>query len=516
MKMFCLIMVLLCSCSAQWDPHTVDNRQVIVHLFEWKWTDIADECERYLGPFGFGGVQISPPSEHRVIRSPWRPWWERYQPVSYELTSRSGTEIQLRDMIRRCHQAGVRIYVDAVINHMARGDSGYGIAGNWYDVNTLNYPGVPYNITDFGRTNNKCKSDSGNVEDNDDVNQVRNCRLLGLPDLDTSRDDVRAKISDYMNHLIDMGVTGFRVDAAKYIWPEDLGNILRRLNNLSTEYFPSGRRPFVYQEVIDKNGAGIRRNMTEAEYVPFGRVTEFKYGPQLGEAVRGLRNLSNINNWMKSEGMLDDSSALVFVDNHDNQRGHGGGKGIITFKEPEKYKISNVFMLAYPYGFTRVMSSFVFDNTEAGPPADANGYTLTVTVYEDGTCGGGWVCEHRWRPIRNMVAFRNIAAGQPLRNWWSNGSQQIAFGRGDRAFVVINNDDYRLSQALNTGLPTGEYCNIIVGDFDPLTATCSGPTIRVDQSGNANFSIDTSADPMVAIHVGARVDQSIFGRPSEC
>ncbi len=35
------------------------DRTVMVHLFNWKWTDIAAECERYLGPMGFCGVQVS-------------------------------------------------------------------------------------------------------------------------------------------------------------------------------------------------------------------------------------------------------------------------------------------------------------------------------------------------------------------------------------------------------------------------------------------------------------------------
>ena len=34
------------------------GKQVIVQLFEWKWTDIAKECERFLGPKGFCGVQV--------------------------------------------------------------------------------------------------------------------------------------------------------------------------------------------------------------------------------------------------------------------------------------------------------------------------------------------------------------------------------------------------------------------------------------------------------------------------
>ena len=36
-----------------------DSKQVIVHLFEWKWIDIALECERFLAQNGFCGVQVT-------------------------------------------------------------------------------------------------------------------------------------------------------------------------------------------------------------------------------------------------------------------------------------------------------------------------------------------------------------------------------------------------------------------------------------------------------------------------
>ena len=101
------------------DPLTVDGRSVFTHLFEWKWTDIAAECERFLGPKGFGGIQVSPPNEHTLVSNPYRTWWQRYQPVSYNLISRSGNDAEFKDMVNRCNNAGVRIYVDAVINHMS-------------------------------------------------------------------------------------------------------------------------------------------------------------------------------------------------------------------------------------------------------------------------------------------------------------------------------------------------------------------------------------------------------------
>jgi len=43
---------------AQKTPDTVANRTVIVHLFEWKFSDIADECERFLAAKGYAGVQV--------------------------------------------------------------------------------------------------------------------------------------------------------------------------------------------------------------------------------------------------------------------------------------------------------------------------------------------------------------------------------------------------------------------------------------------------------------------------
>ena len=52
-----------------------------------------------------------------------------------------------------------------------------------------------------------------------------------------------------MNKMIDIGVAGFQVDAAKHMWPADLEKIWTRLHNLNTDYFPSGRKPFMFLEV---------------------------------------------------------------------------------------------------------------------------------------------------------------------------------------------------------------------------------------------------------------------------
>lgn len=235
--------------TGQFDPHFQGNRSAIVHLFEWKWEDVARECEVHLGPNGVGGVQVSPPNENSVIE--YRPWWERYQLVSYKIASRSGNEDQFRNMVKRCAKVGVRIYVDAVINHMSA-TTGRGTAGSISDPTTMNYPGVPYTTSDF---HPPCQ-----IEDYNNPSQVRNCQLVGLPDLNHTLNWVSDRVTEYLNKLVDCGVAGFRVDAAKHMWPQDLKIMYSRVKNLSTESgFEPGSRPFIYQEVIDLGGEAISK-----------------------------------------------------------------------------------------------------------------------------------------------------------------------------------------------------------------------------------------------------------------
>lgn len=62
MKLLLVVVIagaLALGTSAQKNPNFAPGRTTIVHLFEWKWKDIALECERFLGPNGFGGVQVS-------------------------------------------------------------------------------------------------------------------------------------------------------------------------------------------------------------------------------------------------------------------------------------------------------------------------------------------------------------------------------------------------------------------------------------------------------------------------
>ncbi|XP_071852491.1 alpha-amylase-like [Apostichopus japonicus] len=489
MKLF-LLLLIAATARAQYDLHMAYGRSTMVHLFEWSWSAIANECENFLAPYGFGGVQVSPPQEHLAMSGT---WWDRYQPVSYQINSRGGDENAFRDMVRRCNNVGVRIYVDAVVNHMAAGGT-VGSAGSSYDAGNYDFPAVPYSSWDFNVPNNRCPNPNGGIDNYGYPDEVRNCNLVGLTDLWMEKEYVRGKIADYMNNLISMGVAGFRVDAVKHMWPGDLDNIVNRLNDLDSSVFGSGKRPFIVQEVIDYGGEPI----SSRDYTYIGRVTEFKYSKELGSAVFGNNALKWLTNFGEGWGFMDRYHALVFVDNHDNQRDHFG---IATYKNSKEYKIASTFMLAYDYGVTRLMSSFAFSDRDQGAPGNDPYFDSTY-----GACSSssGWVCEHRWREIRNMVEFRNTCEGQGVNNWWDNGNNQIAFSRGNQGFIAINGDSYALSEWMYTGMSSGNYCDVISGSKSG--SSCTGNTINVDSNGMASIYIDNANNsPIVAIHANSKI-----------
>ncbi|KAI7815474.1 alpha amylase [Rhyzopertha dominica] len=492
MKLLLVPVLLAAFAAAQKDAHFQSGRSTIVHLFEWPFSNIANECEVFLAEKGYGGVQVSPVNENLISSN--RPWWERYQPISYNIATRSGDEEAFKDMTLRCAAVGIRIYVDVVFNHMTgEWSDAQGTGGSTADTSNKYYPSVPYTSEHFHST---CT-----ISDYTDADNVRNCELSGLKDLDQSNSYVREKIIEFLNKLISLGAAGFRVDAAKHMSPSDLEYIYSQLSDLNTDYgFDSGSRPFIYQEVIDLGGEAVHAY----EYTDFGRVTEFLFSAQIGSVFRGNNQLSYLENWGEGWGFMDSGNALVFVDNHDNQRGHGaGGDSILTYKNSKAYKMAVAFTLAHTYGEARIMSSFDFDDTDQGPPQDSSGNIVGPEPNSEGTCDNGWVCEHRWRQMFSMVGFRNAVSGTEIQNWWSDGAQQIAFCRGEKGFVAftLSGD---IAQSMYTCLPEGTYCDVISGEVSD--GACTGKSVTVGSDGYGYVSLAESEDDgVLAIHVNAKL-----------
>ncbi|XP_066908715.1 alpha-amylase 1 [Halyomorpha halys] len=456
--------------------------EIIVQLFEWSHQDVAKECVRFLAPYGYSAVQVSPVNEHAILSG--RPWYERYQPVSYALTSRSGNNTAFKNMVETCNGVGVRVYVDVVFNHMTAnlppGTKGTG--GSVPDTTRKQYPAVPYGPGDF--------HPSCTIDDWNNRWQIRNCELVGLHDLNQTTEYVRGKIVEFLNVLVDIGVSGFRVDAAKHMDPSDLDIIYKRVHNLNTRWFPKGSRPYFYQEVAGYPDDDV---IKPHEYTSIGGAMDFKYGFELARALNRENKLKWFRTFGEMWGLLPWKDSVVFLDNHDTQRDGMNGKPVLTYKQSKEYKMATGFMLAWPHTRARVMSSYSFNKREQGPPP------YPVPLNQDLSCSGGWVCEHRWRQVYSMVTFANVVEGTDVNHWWDNDNYQIAFSRGNKGFIAINAEQKDLGVEVQTSLEPGVYCDVISGLKQG--SGCTGSQVTVMKNGKARIKIPANAfDGFIAIH----------------
>lgn len=234
------------------------QKGAVVELFGWPHSEIEAECAD-LARLGYMGVKVFPAMEQVMAYEPFNnnlnPWYFMYQPVSYRLQGRMGTRDDLRNMIHTCRSKGVRVYADAVVNHMTGGGNdanhhhrnpGAGCAKWGNKTSSLpgghspmytqpftyrigdhtkqqpmqEYPAVPYGPLDF-----HCERTLNSWTDPLALNAGW---LVGLTDLNTERENVQERIAAYFTDLISIGFSGFRVDAAKHIQPDDLVGIFTK------------------------------------------------------------------------------------------------------------------------------------------------------------------------------------------------------------------------------------------------------------------------------------------------
>ncbi|MFC4495129.1 alpha-amylase family protein [Streptomyces ovatisporus] len=421
------------------------EKTVTATLFERPFAEVGKACKDSLGPAGYGYVEVSPATEHIEGGQ----WWTSYQPVSYKIAGRLGDADAFKSMVSTCHEAGVKVIADAVINHMAAG-SGKGTGGTQYSK--YDYPGT-YGDADF----HGCRKD---ISDYTNRENVQTCELVGLSDLDTGSDKVRSTIAAYLDSLRQMGVDGFRIDAAKHMAAEDVQAIKSKMADPG----------FWVSEVIHGGGEAVQPE----EYTGVGDVDEFRYGGHLKSAFQGgdVGGLKNI-----ADGKLPSDKARSFVDNWDTER----NGSTLTYKDGDLYKLANAFMLAHPYGSPNVYSGYEWSEKDAGPPSGAE----------------GWTDMHAQQAVTGMVGFRNAVGNAELTDWWSEGSA-LAFARAGKGFVALNAGDGELKRTFTTALPAGTYCNVAKAAPDD----CGGNTVTVGEDGKAEAAVP--AKGVVALHTGAK------------
>ena len=179
---------------------------------------------------GFDYIQISPLQNNKVDHTDG--WWLLYQPLGFEIGNKLGSKDDLYELCKEARKYAIGIIADAVINHVA----------NKCDEEPLEpHPDVDRDLLE----NDGCFKRKAQITNWDDRGQVTNL-CMGLPGLNPNSPIVQNKITNMLNNYIDLGVDGFRLDAAKSIALPSEGcsfynNVLNSLNR---------ELPLIYGEVL--------------------------------------------------------------------------------------------------------------------------------------------------------------------------------------------------------------------------------------------------------------------------
>ncbi|MDQ1721033.1 MAG: alpha-amylase, partial [Pseudonocardiales bacterium] len=93
----------------------------------------------------------------------------------------------------------------------------------------------------------------------------------------------------------------------------------------------------------------------------------------------------------------------------------------------------------------------------------------------------------RNKGVANMVGWHNYVGDSKLSNWTDDRVDLIAFSRGHRGWIALNNGATDKTMTFQTGLPRGTYCDIIHGNLN--AGDCTGRTFTVDRDGHATVKV---------------------------
>jgi alpha-amylase len=445
--------LILTGCSGANYPEAtpITTADVGVQMNMWPYESLGQECE-YLGQAGYDWVLVSPPEED-IMGSE---WWAHYQPVSYKIDSSLGNRSQFKKMISSCNQAGVQVMVDVVINHMTgQRSGGQGFAGT--EFSKYEHPGL-YVGEDF----NQCPTGVDQIQDYSNVEEIQQCELLGMSDLNTGKPKVRDAIVKFLRDLRTLGAAGFRIDAAKHIAASELKQIVEQLPSDTT---------FISEVIGDLP--------PQADYYAFGHVFSFDWVNQMHNIFGSPGLLGGSADQSYFDLLSPSDKTVTMVSNHDTERNGGA----ITYRWGRQYQLASIFTLAVPYGKPMMYSSYAFSDTDAGPLVGPDGYQLAAacgktsgpdrTDYVD----GDWVCQHRWPGITGAIAFHKAVGDAEFTNIWQEGDG-YGFGRGKLGYVAFNPSDAVLTATIQTSMPAGDYIDRI-----------SGSLVTVDSVGSITIKL---------------------------
>jgi alpha-amylase len=441
---------------------------VILQAWNWSYKNIEAKLEQ-LASLGYTTIQVSPPNTIKadtagvkVYGSSDNAWWMFYQPAGFQLNQQAnnalGTKDELASLVKKAHTYGMKVIADAVINHL--GTNGDESASMLANKNTIDH------VTPLAWTYAKdimeanafheffqmtYKEDANQYSRYDSTYDLTRGATSNLPDLDTSKPVVQNAILNYFKECIDIGIDGFRIDAAKHIeTPDDISPlnssfwdvVVGGANTYAKE--TQNKDMFYYGEILNSCGVG----RPYSSYLKYFEITDSSTYYGLFNAVGYSTSGSASGNPSSYQGGysngMDASNAITWSESHDIYMDAVAANSIQS---------TNVINKRWALAAAR-------DNTTMYFARPKNAYTTTLGDADD----GAWNSTE----VKAVNQFHNAMSGE---SEYISSSGNFAYNeRGTTGVVIVNckGNSANISLTMHK-LENGTYTDQVSGN----TFTCS-------------------------------------------
>ncbi len=226
-----------------------------LHAFNWTYEEVRTNLKD-IKEAGFKNVLLMPVQQPKSNGSA---WWAFYQPLSFSIGDKSplGSKEELERLCKEAEELGICILADLVLNHMANdGDKAIEEDGTpTVCVDVEEYEPLLY------RNRNEDVDGIGvtfhhNVKAGGTGSETQVYQYGNLPDLDTANPYVQERVLSLMKECIDVGIDGFRFDAAKHIEtekdPDYASDFWDNTLEVAKEYYKekTGKELYAYGEIL--------------------------------------------------------------------------------------------------------------------------------------------------------------------------------------------------------------------------------------------------------------------------
>lgn len=397
----------------------------VLHAWCWSFNAIKENMAA-IKEAGYTSVQTSPINAVVVgnggDKKFTNQWYYHYQPTAYTIGNyQLGTEAEFIEMNRVAEQYGIKIIVDAVLNHT-----------------TSDYSKVSSEIKSI----NNWTHGADRISNWNSREEVTQKSLLGLWELNTQNSEVQQYLLKFLKNAVSDGADGFRYDAAKHIelpgeYPNQYGsNFWNVILNNGSE--------FQYGEVLQDN---ISR---DADYANLMSITASQYGHSIREILRNRNaNAGNLGNYRAG---VDPSKLVLWVESHDTYaNGNTDSESESAWMSDEDLKLGWAMITARAKGTPLFFSRPVGGGKGVRFPEQTKIGDAGSNLYKDPT-------------IVAVNKFHNAMVGQSeyIRN--PNGDTNVAMiERGTQGAVIANLSDSEKSLNTETKLANGTYKDQISG-----------------------------------------------------